>query len=194
MNFIGKQCYRLAKTIAARAARLPSGLRVVIATGMMFLITACSNDQFEDLEGYVNQVKGRPGKPISPLPKVTPYERYSYNSKKLRDPFVPAKKARAKKGGSSNKLRPNMVREKEVLEQYPLDTLKMVGSLKQGAEKWAIIKTTDGMIHRVKVGNYLGKNFGKILRITDTQIELKEILADGLGGWMQRQAALKITD
>ena len=163
-----------------------------------FLVTACSGDKFEDLNQYVKEVQARPGTPIAPLPEIKPYERFAYKEEGMRDPFRPAAKAAPAAPmpgtGSKSKLRPNIDRNREALEQYTLDTLKMVGSLNKDNDKWAIIKTSDGLIYRVKAGNHIGKNFGEITRITDKQVEVTEIVADGLGGWIERRATLKISN
>ena len=120
---------------------------------------------------------------------------FLYNDAELREPFKPIVKALENIAPTAaNQLRPDTNREREVLEQFALDTLRMVGSLKQNAEKWAIVKTSDGFIYRVKVGHHIGKNFGKIIRITDTQVDITEIVNDGLGGWLERQASLKISE
>lgn len=158
------------------------------------VLTSCGGGQFEDLQAYVTQVKARPGSRIAPLPEVKSYERYVYDEKDLRDPFKPISRVQAHIGNSTSQIRPNTNRALEVLEQFPLDTLRMVGSMNRGGEKWAIIKTNDGFVYRVKVGNHLGKNFGEIKRITDTQVFITEIVSDGLGGWLQREAGLKMTE
>lgn len=165
-------------------------LIVVLAFGL----TACGDADYEDLQQYVNEVKSRPGAAIASFPEAKPYARFLYEDVDLRDPFKPTTKVVARRGGFGNQLRPNTSREVEALEQYPLDTLRMSGSLEQDNTKWGIVKTTDGFIYRVKVGNHLGKNFGKITRITDSEIQILEIISDGMGGWLERQAALKISE
>jgi type IV pilus assembly protein PilP len=172
------------------ARRLPPLL------GMCAVLAACGGDRLEDLSQYVKDVQARPGNPIAPLPEITPYERYTYRGD-ARYPFRPAAlapPAPAAGGGSKSKLRPNVVRNRETLEQYDLDSLKLVGSLNKDAQKWAIVKTSEGLIYRVKVGNHIGKNFGEITRITDKQIDVTEVVSDGLGGWVERKATLKISN
>jgi len=166
------------------------------ALALSVLLAACANDTFEDLNQYIKEVQARAGTPIAPLPDIKPYERFVYRDENLRDPFRPAAKAPAPSAaasGSKSKLRPNIDRNREALEQYSLDTLKMVGSLNKDKDKWAIVKTSDGLIYRVKAGNHIGKNFGEITRITDKQVDITEIISDGLGSWIERQATLKIS-
>lgn len=185
------------KTFYSSTAPLPH-LRVTgwCALVVCALLVACANDKFEDLNDYIKEVQARAGTPIAPLPDVKPYERFVYRDENMRDPFRPAAKAPAPAAaatGSKSKLRPNIDRNREALEQYSLDTLKMVGSLNKDKDKWAIVKTSDGLIFRVKAGNHIGKNFGEITRITDKQVDITEIISDGLGSWIERQATLKIS-
>ncbi len=166
------------------------------ALALSLLLAACANDKFDDLNEYVKEVQARAGTPIAVLPEIKPYERFVYRDENLRDPFRPAAKAPAPAAagsGSKSKLRPNIDRNREALEQYSLDALKMVGSLNKDKDKWAIVKTSEGLIYRVKAGNHIGKNFGEITRITDKQIDITEIISDGLGSWIERQAILKIS-
>ena len=168
---------------------------LLLATSVM--LVACGGGEFEDLQQYVSEVKSRPGAKIPRLPEAKPYERFLYEDADLRDPFKPTIKASsAAIGGNQliNNIRPNTSRDAEALEQFPLDTLRMVGSLNQNKEKWGIVKTTDGYIYRVKTGNHVGKNFGKITRISDSEIKILEIISDGMGGWLEREAALKISE
>ncbi len=180
-----------AKTIVAGYARL------ALLAAAACVIAACGKDKFEDLNQYIKEVQARPGTPIAPLPELKPYERFTYRDEGMRDPFRPAAKAAppvAATGKSKSKLRPNIERNREALEQYALDALKMVGSLNKDNDKWAIVKTSDGLIYRVKVGNHIGKNFGEITRITDKNVDITEIVSDGLGGWVERKATLKISN
>lgn len=185
-----------AKTVLNNYSAPHQRITAWCALTLSLFLAACTNDKFEDLNEYVKEVQARPGVPIAPLPEIKPYERFVYRDENLRDPFRPAAKAPApstSSSGSKSKLRPNIDRNREALEQYSLDTLKMVGSLNKDKDKWAIIKTSDGLIYRVKAGNHIGKNFGEITRITDKQIDITEIISDGLGSWIERQATLKIS-
>ncbi len=91
-------------------------------------------------------------------------------------------------------IRPDVNRPREALEEYPLDSLRMVGTLEQGGQMWALVRAEDGTIHRVQPGNYVGQNYGRITRITESKIELVEIVPDGLGGWMERPATLALSE
>lgn len=156
-------------------------------------LAACGNANVSDLEQYVAaQKKIRKGR-VPPLPVASEYETYTYNSKQLRDPFARTRPPRQAKGKSTG-ITPNFKRKREVLEQFALDTLSMVGSLEQGGERWALIKATDGTLYRLRRGNYLGHDNGRITKVREDQINLLEIVADGLGGWVKRKSVLNVKE
>lgn len=175
----------------------PTGKRWLAILSLTGLLAACSGDPTADLESYTEQVKSRQKSSIEPLPEFKPFESYAYQAGELRDPFTPpvfthapATVARA----SNNGIKPNFDRPTEPLEEYPLDSLRMVGTLEQNDESWALILDTDDTIHRVQSGNYIGQNHGKIIRVTEFEVELTEIIPDGLGGWMERPASIAISE
>jgi type IV pilus assembly protein PilP len=156
-------------------------------------LTACSGDM-DDLDRYVNEVKARPGGRIEPLPEVTPYEVFTYvaDTEGFRSPFVPdTPQAATGPGGGT---RPDRDRSREFLEQFPLDTLAMVGTLELGDTTYGLVQTQDGLIHRVVSGNYMGQNDGRIVAITDSEIQVLEIISDGIGGYLEREAAVSLSD
>ena len=160
---------------------------IVLSMGLL----ACGGENVSDLQQYVQEVKARQKGSIEPLPEVQEYAAYTYDESKLRDPFAPVLKRVAR---SHSNLRPDFKREREVLEQFPLDTLRMVGSLEQSGQRWALIKAQDGTLYRTTRGKYMGQDNGKILRITETQIVLQEIVSDGLGGWVKREATISVEE
>lgn len=158
------------------------------------LLTGCGNNT-EDLQSYIEQVKARPKGPIEPMPIIKPYESFAYAVTNLRDPFTPPvvpDESRTQTAGDG--LKPDVSRPKEALEEFPLDALRLVGSLERIGGKWSIVKAPDGAIYRVQPGNYLGQNNGKITHISDELIELTEIVEDGQGGWIERQASLALSE
>lgn len=165
----------------------------VLAIGT-FLLAGCGGDNLGDLKEYVARVKEEPPAPIQPLPDIKQIETFVYRAGNRRDPFVmlnqPTESATAKQ---TNGIAPDTTRRKEELEQYPLDSLHMVGSLEQHNVMWALLLTQDGELFRVHAGNYVGQNYGQITRVTDSGIELTEIVPDGSGGWQERQAAIALT-
>lgn len=170
--------------------------RLLAGIAVASILVGCSGSDMDDLRAYVEQVKSRRHGKIEPLPEVKPYETFTYQAQELRDPFTPgtfnrpAPAAAGTKGG----IKPDFNRPREALEEYPLDTLRMVGILEQGGQVWALIKTSDGTIHRVRRGNYLGQNHGRITRIDENKVEIVEIIPDGLGGWMKREASLTLSE
>ncbi len=174
------------------ASNLKRSMLLVLLAG--FGLAGCGGDM-DDLDRYVNEVKSRPGGRIEPLPEITPYEVFSYvaDRENFRSPFVPdSPQAAAGVPGSVN--RPDPDRSREFLEQFPLDTLRMVGTLAMGEMNYGLIQTSDGLIHRVVPGNYMGQNDGRITTVDDAQIELVEIISDGIGGYLERDAAVGLTD
>ncbi|MGH8317255.1 MAG: pilus assembly protein PilP [Steroidobacteraceae bacterium] len=149
-------------------------------------IAGCSSAD-SDLQQFVRQTQQQPGGYVQPLPEIKPYETFVYDDQSLRSPFVPSEE------GGFNSVRPDAKRPREFLEQFSLDTLRMVGSLRIGGATYGLVQTKDGIVHRVTVGNYMGQNEGRITDITPSKIDLTEIVPDGLGGYMKRPAALGLS-
>lgn len=166
----------------------------------MLLLAGCTSGR-RDLEDWVAAEKAKKGAPIDPLPVVKTFETFDYKSQdvgglELRDPFgASAEEARAElaaEGG--NGPRPDANRPKELLENYPLDGLDMVGTLGLGSAMEGLVKDPDGVVHRVHENNYLGQNYGRITVIAEDRIELVELVPNGAGGWMERQASIALDD
>ena len=159
-----------------------------------FGVAGCGGDM-DDLDKFINETKALPGGRIKPLPEITPYEVFTYvaDVEGFRSPFVPdAPQATA--GAAAGGTRPDRDRSREFLEQYPLDTLRMVGTMELGETNYGLIQTVDGLIHRVVAGNYLGQNDGRITSVGESEIELVEIISDGIGGYLEREAAVGLAD
>jgi type IV pilus assembly protein PilP len=152
-------------------------------------VAACGGGT-SDLKKELDEKKKRPGGRIEPLPEIKPYESFVYDPTGLRSPFVPSVPVIAPGAGG---VRPDARRTREFLEGFSLDTLKMVGTLKQSGRVFGLVRTKDGLIHRVLPGNYVGQNDGKITAISDAKINVVEIVPDGLGGYMERPAALALS-
>jgi type IV pilus assembly protein PilP len=167
---------------------------LMIMLGAGLLLGACSSDM-DDLDQYINEIKSRPGGRIEPLPEITPYEVFSYTAdvQGLRSPFVPDSPQIAG-GPADGGTRPDETRSREFLESFPLDTLRMVGTLQLGDTSFGLVQTSDGLVHRVIPGNYMGQNDGRIIAIRDSEIELVEIISDGIGGYLEREAAVALVD
>jgi type IV pilus assembly protein PilP len=160
-------------------------------------LAACSGSNTEDLRTYVEEVKSRQHASIEPLPEFAPFETHLYQASNDRDPFTPPVYATPDSqvaASSNNGISPEFDRPREPLESEPLDSLRMVGTLERQGSSWALIRMSDSTIHRVKPGNYVGQNHGKIVEISESEVEVSEIVPDGLGGWMERQAALALSE
>jgi type IV pilus assembly protein PilP len=168
----------------------PRNRMFAIAMLASVIAAGCSGGQ-SDLEKWIADTKAKPGGRIEPLPEVKPYESFVYNVGNLRSPFQPVGPNSV---AGANSVRPNSRRNREFLEGFSLDTLKMVGTFKVGPSFYGLVQSKDGLVHKVQPGNYLGQNDGKITEITGSKISLVEIVPDGLGGYIERPASLGLTD
>lgn len=163
--------------------------RVLTLAVMTASLYGCGGDGMEDLKAFVAEAgKDMQGK-IEPLPEIKPYEAFSYEAFDLPDPFRP-RKLSGKGGG----MQPDLSRPKEPLEAYSLETLKMVGVMSRKGVIEAIVKNPDNAIYHVHVGNYMGQNFGLITRISESEIELREIVQDSAGDWSERISTLVLQE
>lgn len=163
--------------------------RCLLIAALAALTAACSGGN-DDLQAYLDEVKARPGGRIEPLPQIKPYETFAYEAELLRSPFVPD----TPKGRAAAGPRPEANRPKEYLEQFPLDTLTMVGTLEMNQSRYGLLQTQDGLVHRVVPGNYVGQNDGRVLAVADGEIQVEELVPDGIGGFFKRSAAIGLTD
>ncbi|MGD9599629.1 MAG: pilus assembly protein PilP [Steroidobacteraceae bacterium] len=156
----------------------------------VLLVTAGCSSRDSDLDSFIAQVKKEPGGRVDPLPEVKPYESFTYDAYNLRSPFMPGGSG----ASSASHVRPDSKRNREFLEQFSLDTLRMVGTLKLGGRTYGLVRTKDGLVHRVLPGNYMGQAEGKVTEVGASKIELIEIVPDGLGGYMERPASLALSE
>ena len=177
-------------------------LRITLLGMVTVLVTGCADAELQDLQKFVADAKvSAAGKQLEPLPVIEPYRPFTYTAQGLKDPFVlaafvqqefvvdiPPEEIKADSG-----IRPNPDRPREELEKYALGSLKMVGTL-QKESIWALIKAPDGIVHRVRTGNYIGVNHGKIINVSEKRIDLTEIVPDGDKRWMQRDAFLSLAE
>jgi type IV pilus assembly protein PilP len=153
------------------------------------VLMGCSSSENEDLRQWMGDaakdIKGR----IPPLPQVKPYEPVPYDAGMLVDPFKSSKiGAEQKKGGGSG-MQPDLDRPREPLEGYPLESLKYVGVMTKKKASYALIQV-DGALYQVKVGNYMGQNFGVVIKISESETLLKELVQDPAGDWVERSSTL----
>ena len=158
------------------------------------LLSACGGEEFQDLRDFVKNSGADLRGKVDPPPEIKPYEPLSYdNSLALPDPFKP-RKPETRGGGYAGLNQPDMDRRKEALEEFPLESLKMVGFLFRGKVGYAIVRSTDTKLHRVVAGNYLGQNFGQIISVTDAEVKIKEMVQDGAGDWAERISSLQLLE
>ena len=168
-------------------------LRSLAALMLLGSLSACGSDM-RDLQAYIDQVKARPGGRIEPLPEVQPAPSFVYEAGDRRSPFVPDTPQQRVSSDPNATRGPDPNRPREYLEQYPLDTLRMVGTLSGRTGAFGLVQDSEGLVHRVTVGNHLGQNYGRITAITDSEIEIVEIIPDGLGGFLERPAGVGLAD
>ena len=168
-------------------------LSINVMLGVAMLALAGCGGNMDDLDLYINEIKAKPGGRIDPLPEITPYNVFMYtaDAQGIRSPFVPdTPQASSVSGGT----RPDRDRSREYLESFSLDTLTMVGTLDMNDTNYGLVQTADGLIHRVTIGNYMGQNDGRIAEISESEITLVEIISDGIGGYIERDAAVSLSD
>jgi len=162
----------------------------------VMLLTACQQDK-DDLNAFVSGLKAQQKSDIPPLPVIKAYEKFDYAAADLRDPFILTVVEMPLEQEviliPDNGISPDIHRLKEALESYGLSELQFVGTLEQES-RWALVRSSDGVIHRVKVGNYMGQNNGKILTISESTITMKEIVPEGDGRYIERDSSLSVVE
>lgn len=173
-----------------RTVRRALTLPVVLAG-----LVSCGDSGFSDLDAFMAEQRARPGGVIEPIPTFKAYEAFAYAATTLRSPFDRPVDIRELAALSSRAaVRPDNNRPKEYLERFTLDSLLMVGSLERAGEDWTLIKDPDGGIHRVQVGNFLGRDHGRIVEMGDTFFAVIEIVPDGTeDGWVERPRTIELT-
>ncbi|MGD8956173.1 MAG: pilus assembly protein PilP [Chromatiaceae bacterium] len=169
-------------------------MRKFIPLVVPLLLAGCASQDMSDLQDFVEEVKARPASGIEPIPEVKQVVGFVYMPKNRRDPFTRQEDDTAvTETILDNGVRPDPNRRKEELESYSLDTLRMVGTLEQEEDRWGLVKTSDGTIHRVAPGNYMGQNDGRITRVSEDKIELIELVPTG-SGFLEKEAAIALGD
>jgi type IV pilus assembly protein PilP len=178
-------------TMAHSRTHRNGGLRCTALLACTFaLLGGCGND-LDQLQAQVDEVKSAPGTGIEPLPEVKPYETFDYAVTDERSPFEPGMSAAAT---GPNAIRPDQNRPREFLEQFSLDTLRMVGTVKLQGRLFGLVQTRDGLVHRVLPGVHMGQADGRVTAIDEGKISLIEIVPDGMGGFIERPAALALSE
>lgn len=171
--------------------------RIMILLFLSLSLLSCKKDM-SDLDNYFSDIKSIPPKPIEPLPEINSPEIFKYEAEDLRDPFSNDLQMTSELEADVKEIvegeGPDLNRRKEVLENYPLDGLYMVGTYEQDGYYWGLVEDPESVIHRVLVGEYMGQNYGKIIAINEDQIDVSEWVSDGLGGWNKREASIALRE
>lgn len=160
---------------------------------MALALTACGSDGLDDLREFVQNAHADRKPKVEPIPEIKTFEAFHYAATELPDPFALAN-LKPLATPVATGPRPDMNRRKEALEEYPLDALKMVGTLARERQRWAIIQAPDGTVHRAQIGSFMGQNFGKVIKIADEKIELVELIPGSVGDWIERDASIAIAE
>lgn len=164
-------------------------MRAIAVVAACMTLAACSGGENEDLRQWMDETsKGLKGG-IPPLPEVKSYEPVPYDVGNLLDPFKPAKIGPEQKKSGGGGVQPDLNRHREPLESYPLESLKYVGVITKVKVSYAIV-LADGSLYQVRVGNYMGQNFGVITKISEEEVVLKELVQDSAGDWVERESTL----
>ena len=168
--------------------------RALLVAGLLGLAGCGSSSDFDDLRSYMDEVRAKPKGAIEPLPTFQPYESFTYRAASLRSPFQPPVKIDivARQKGSAE-IKPDESRVKQFLEGFNIETFEMVGTVRNDRELFALVNGAGG-VHRVKVGDYLGRNHGKIILIDESKVDVMEIVPDGEGGWLERPRSLTLKE
>jgi type IV pilus assembly protein PilP len=168
--------------------------RALACVALPAVLAGCGDGGIAELQQWMSQTRSQVRPVVPKLAEPKKFTPFSYAGKNGMDPTSPAKiaEALAQQGGAGH-FKPDLERRREALESYPLDTLKMVGTLRKASDNYALVQA-DHAIFRAKVGNYLGQNLGRITAITDSEIELKETVQDASGEWVERNAKLELQE
>jgi len=169
--------------------------RLLLLAVVTVLLAGCSGRDFSDIDEFMAEKRSRPGGIIEPIPTFKAYEAFAYSATRLRSPFDrPIEVREITQLQAISSVKPDEDRVREFLEQYTFDSLAMVGTLERNGERWALVRDPEGGIHRVQVGNFLGRNHGKIVELTDAYLAVVEIVSDGTDdGWVERPRTIELS-
>jgi len=172
-------------------------LRPIAVIGIALMLAGCGRGitstpgDAPNLEEWIANVKAKPAPPLDPLPVMQQFETFEYAAQAMRDPFSDAFTSDSE--GNSGP-RPDSHRRKQTLEQYPLDSLDMVGTMGKGGSIIGLVVAPDKVVYRVQPGVYLGQSDGRVTAVYEDRIEIVELVPDGAGGWLERPASVALED
>ncbi len=167
--------------------------KILLIAASIFVLSGCVSNDMSDLKAFVDKTKATYKGKVKPIPEFKHQPPYAYAANDIRDPFKPVVDIEVT-GGSYKGPRPDENRPREPLEEFSLDSLKMVGTLAQDNSEWALIKDPDGLLHRVAVGHYLGRNYGRVVAVNEEKLALVELVPDINGGWTERNASIALSE
>lgn len=166
---------------------------------MVLAVAGCADSDREELSAWMQRERNSIKPDVKPIPEPTKFEPYAYGGERFVEPFSNERLASILKSGQSLPsgqsalIEPELNRRKQPLEAFPLDTMKMVGSLNRGGQLVGLLKV-GALLYQVTPGSYLGQNYGRIQKIEESQIVLREIVQDAAGEWIERPAALQLQE
>lgn len=170
--------------------------KALVAASVLSMLSGCGDSGVQELRQWMDEVRRQTPVNVQKIPEPKKFTPFAYEGKGQPDPYSSTKLSVAfakLQADSKGGLKPDLDRRKEPLENYPLDSIKMVGTLQKPGMNYALLQV-DKAVFQAKVGNYVGENFGMITRITETEVELKEIVRDASGEWVERQAKLELQE
>jgi type IV pilus assembly protein PilP len=170
--------------------------RALILLFCAAMLGGCGGD-FSDLDAFMAEAKAKPKGKIPPIPTFTPYSSFVYSAQSMRAPFdIPLTTKEISRIGAGTDVKPDLLRAREFLERFNIEAMTMVGSLMQKGTLWALLNLGEGEggVYSVRVGNYVGKNHGRIVATDETSVEIREIVPSGTGGWIERPRTIKLTE
>lgn len=159
----------------------------------VFLLAGCNGSGKEqELRQWMNDTVAKPGAPIEPLPEFVAYEPFAYSAAGMRNPFEAPQPAPRRPVRGGKEVKPDLNRPRQYLEQFNVIDLRMVGTLARTGEFFGLIQEPSGSVHRIRVGDYMGQNHGRVISLNENEIQLTEIVSDGVGGWLERNRAVRL--
>jgi type IV pilus assembly protein PilP len=164
----------------------------VLVTVLATLTGCAAGQEHADLRSWVEEVQAKPAGKVEPLPSFEQVPPFAYQASDMRSPFDPPVDIKKVVPASGVPVKPDLNRVKQYLEQFPIASLAMVGTLAQGPRLYGLVRDDQGAVHRVQNGDYMGTDHGRVQKIDDNELELTEIVSDGTGGWVERTRTVSL--